>query len=495
MADETKENQSPETPADNLPANVVSIEDASEATKKITVEIDRKRIDAKYDELFGELRTSAQIPGFRIGHAPRRLMEKRFGKEVTEDVRNGLVSESLAKAIEESKLEVLGDPDIHLDEITVPETGNMTFSVTVEVRPEFEVPTYTGIPVTKPSAEITDERVDEATKQFLGAQGKRIEVKEPASEGDIVIADVKFNGEGIEEHVHENIHIRVAPGVLDGVPLEELGEKLTGVQPGRTVMIETVVPQGHPTEKLRGKKVFFIITVKEVVRIEVPELNDQLASDFGFANAGAFKDFVRQNLTARMDSEVQQSMRDQLCKYLVENTKLELPADATSRQAAAALRRRYIDLMNRGVPREQIEQNLELLQAQAGEQARNEMKLGFILDKIAKAENITVEEGEINSRIAQMAVQYGRRPERLRSELANEGALDQVAIQIAEQKTLDKLLESANIGEAILAEEAAKEKEAAEGAEKPKKSKAKGKGGKKKSDEGEKKSDEADKAE
>lgn len=477
MAEETQDNvqggaETPEAPADNLPPNTVTVEDAGEAIKKITIEIDRKRIDAKFNEMFGELRESAIVPGFRKGHAPRRLIEKRFGKEVGEDVRNSLISESLGSAIEDKGLKILGEPDIKLDEIELPETGNLTYSVTVEVKPDFDLPDYKNIPVTDTSVEVTDASVDEAIKNFLSSRGVMAPVDGKAEAGDLVVADVSFSGEGIDAQTRENVELRVAPGVVEGVPLEDLGEKLTGVKAGgKAVKVETEIPEGHPTEDWRGKKIAFEISPKEIKRLEVPALTDELAGEFGFENAAELTDYVRARLSQRAQIEAQQAKRDQVARYLLDNTKLDLPAGVAARMTAAALRRRYIDLLYRGVPREQIEQNLEMLQAQAGEQARTELKLSFILESIAEAEEITVEEGEINARIAQMAASYGRRPERLRSELANEGTLEQVGVQLREQKTIDKLLSMAQV--TAPAEKAAPADEPAKPAKKAKASKKK----------------------
>ena len=114
----------------------VSIQDVGTLKKKITVTIPRTDIDGKRDEMFGELSSSAQIPGFRVGHAPKKLIEKRFGKEIGQDVRNSLIGESIGDAIEQAELKTIGEPDINLDEIELPEEGDMQFDFEVEIEPE-----------------------------------------------------------------------------------------------------------------------------------------------------------------------------------------------------------------------------------------------------------------------------------------------------------------------------------------------------------------------
>ena len=116
---------------DDLPKCGVAVEDAGTLKKKVTVTVPRERIDAKFDELYGELGHSAQIPGFRIGHAPRRLVEKRFGREVGKDVRNGIIGESIGQALEQAELSTLGEPDLDLEAIELPDDGDLAYSFEV----------------------------------------------------------------------------------------------------------------------------------------------------------------------------------------------------------------------------------------------------------------------------------------------------------------------------------------------------------------------------
>jgi trigger factor len=501
MADETKEKpedqdeqgvkaageqggEEAEAPA--LPANKITIEDLASSRKKITVEIDREKIDAKFEEIFGELHKTALVPGFRIGHAPRRLLEKRYGKDAAQDVRNGLVAEALGEVDKNEELDILGEPDIKLDDIELPEKGNLTFTLEIEVKPKFEVPEYKGIAIAEPQLPASAEHAEEVTKRILSQRGTLVPVTEAAQAGDQIIANVTVTGEGIE-HKAENAEMRVAPGAVAGVPMEDLAEKLTGAKPGQTVEIKTKVPEGHENEAWRGKDVTVSFALSEIKRMELPPMTDALAGEFGFDNADAMRQYIAQRAEAQITQERLRARREQVSQYLLEHTTIDLPEEVTKRQTATVLRRHYVDLLQKGVPRDQIDQNLELLASQAERVAQHDLKLGFILEKIAKAENITVEEGEVNSWIAYIASQQGRRPERLRQEMESSGSLSEVEVQIREQKTLDKVLEMAESKPADTAgaEAAAKEageveKSEAKGESDGEKKPAKKKGGSKK---------------
>ncbi len=467
---EAADAEAPDQQAESkLPENKVTIEDAGTLKKKITIEIPRERIDAKYEEMFGELGRTAQVPGFRVGRAPRRLIEKRFGKEVSEDVRNAVVGDALGPSLEDKQLKVIGEPDIKLDEIELPEEGEMTFTFEVEVAPELELPEYKGLEIRRPAVEVTEQRLEEAMTSWLRGYGRLRPVDSPIQADDLIVANIEIKGEGIEQAL-PNTELRVAPAEVEGIPLEDVPKALLGKKVGDTCRMKTRVPSAHPNESWRDKEVTITFAPQEVKRLELPELDEDLARQAGFASPEELRQAVRQNLQAKLVSEQKRSMRDQVCQHLLANTKLEVPAGVASRQAARLLARRYVDLLMRGVPRDQIEQNAQRLEAAAAEQAQQDLKLTFILAKLAETEEVTVEDGEVNARIAQIAREQKRRPERLRQELSNEGTLDHLVTAIREEKTIEKVLESAKIT-----------KEPAEGAapaaeaRKPRRSRAAGK--------------------
>ncbi|MGB2999035.1 MAG: trigger factor family protein, partial [Phycisphaerae bacterium] len=171
MAEATENNPPQETATEESVPIDVTVEDAGVCKKKLVITVPRDRIDAKFDERFTELEREAQVPGFRPGHAPRRLIEKRFRRPVADEVRVALVTEAFEKAVEQEKLDVIGEPDLDPEQIELPEEGEMSFSVELEVRPEFELPDYKGIPVDAERPEITDEQVEDALKRLRESHG------------------------------------------------------------------------------------------------------------------------------------------------------------------------------------------------------------------------------------------------------------------------------------------------------------------------------------
>lgn len=427
-----------------LPKNIVEVEEAGTLKKKVTVTVPKETIDAKFNDLYGELSATAQVPGFRVGRAPRRLLEKRFGQDVSDDVRNNLLGEAIGQAIDEADLKTLGEPDMNLDDVTLESGQDMTFSFEVEVAPEFDLPETKGIAVERTPFEVDDEKIDEYLDNIRQGQARYETTDEPAAEGDAVTASAKITGEGVE---HENPHVqlRLAPGVVEGLPLVDLAKDLDGVKAGDTVELTVTAPDSHPTEEWQGKDLTVELTIREVRRRILPELNEEFATSAGFDSIEEMRKYLGDSLRERADQQIQQSLQQQIRDYLLDNTEFDLPEGVVARHTQQVLQRQMINQLRQGMPQEKIQENLAELQARAEEQAVNDLKLSFILGKIAEQREIDYSEAEINARVAQMAAMYNRRPERLRQELAADGTLEQVAVNVIEEKALDALLAEADI--------------------------------------------------
>jgi hypothetical protein len=159
----------------------VTVEDAGPATKKVSVQIPEDRIKARLSKQFKEIRRDAQLPGFRAGRAPAKLIEKKFGSEIKEQVRRDLMRESYEQAVEVNKLAVLGEPTFDAgSNITLPEAGPLNYAFEVEVQPEFTLPSLTGIPVKRPKVEVREENVEQAMQNLREQQGTLVPVEDGA---------------------------------------------------------------------------------------------------------------------------------------------------------------------------------------------------------------------------------------------------------------------------------------------------------------------------
>ena len=427
----------------------VKIEEAGPAIKKVSVEIPADRIASKLAEQFKELRKEAAIPGFRIGHAPAKLIEKRFANDVKEQVRRNLISESYGQVVEKNNLQVLGEPQFdNANLIVLPDSGPLNYTFEVEVQPDMTLPTLEGIRVKKPKIEVKDENVDQAMGNLREQQGALVPIEDRGIQNkDYITADVHLKVDDKVVAHHHDAQIVVRPGSIAGIEVADLDQQLAGAKIGETKTVAAKGPDGHPSEALRGKDVKIEIAVKEIKRLELAEITPEFLNDLGFENETELRQALREQMVERIDYDIAQAQREQVSKYLLENTFFELPARLSAKQVDRVMQRKSIDLLMRGVPQEQVEKHLEPLRAGVRDEALRELKLFFILQKIAAQQGADVEEAELNGRVAMLAAQRGIRPEKLKHEMSTDGSLSSLYIQMREQKALDKILESAQIEE------------------------------------------------
>ena len=223
--------QTPETPADDTGVDVaeeeamevateeskkldieVAVEEPSACQRHVTVTVQRGEIEHYYDKEFTDLMTSASVPGFRQGHAPRKLIEARFRKEIRDKIKSELLMDSIAQVTEERELSAISEPDIDVDAVKLPDEGPLTFEFKLEVRPEFDLPQWKGLVVERPTREFTDKDVDEHLQSLLGRYGRLVPHDGPADSGDYITTHLTFKHDDqvLSEAKEETIRIRVA---------------------------------------------------------------------------------------------------------------------------------------------------------------------------------------------------------------------------------------------------------------------------------------------
>jgi len=469
---ETKDEQSAATEDKQKtaePKNIVAIEEAGPCKKKVTVEIPEEAIKNATDKQYDTLRKEALVPGFRKGRAPRRLLEKRFGKEAVEKIKLNLLIQASDSAIKDNKLDVLSDPSIDHEKIEMPQTGPLKFDFEVEVRPVINLPPLEGIPVTRVKLEVTDEQVDREIGQLRKFSG----VWTPRETGDAqlddqIIADVVLKiADAEKEEQLDNVEIYIRHnGFVEAVPVEKLDELLVGAKPQDVKETSVEVPRTYFREQYRGKKIDIRITVKEIKWLKPAEPDENFLKRYHVGNEDELHDNIRDRLQSRLEQQTKADMTEQIYKYLLNKTNFDLPLDIVGEHSLTLLQRQYGNLLMRGLTREQIEEHMDRLRASSEQQAKEQFKTFFIMDEVAKNLGIEVSEEEINGQIAQLAIQQGQRPERMREQIAREGLLAQFTLQVRESKCIAKLLESAKITET---------EPEAKTAKKPKRKSAKGK--------------------
>ncbi|MFH1615041.1 MAG: trigger factor [Planctomycetota bacterium] len=430
--------------------NTVTIEDTGPCKKKVVIEVPEEKIKEALDKEYSELGRDAIVPGFRKGRAPRRLLEKRFGKDIRKQVKLKLLVDAAEEAKKDNDLDVLGEPDIDQENIELPESGSLKFEFEIEVRPEFDLPVLENIPVEKVKFEVTDEQIAEEIMRLRKRMGLWAPVEDGSvAAGDQVIADISVKAEDEqEEQTHTNSVIFVRdPGFVGAVPVENLVEVLAGAKQGDVKKISTEVSKTYYDKQYRGKKVDVGISIKDIKRLEAAGLDENFFRQVGVSDEQELKAKVHEAINSRLEEQQRSTMAGQIYQYLLDNTEFDLPLDVVAAQSAQILQRRYSELLMRGLDRKKVEERMEQLRGSSDDQAKKQLKLFFVMSKVAEKLDIEVSEEEINGQIARIALQRGQRPERVREQLTREGTLSQFALQLRENKCVERLLESAKVAE------------------------------------------------
>jgi trigger factor len=448
---------------------------------KLTITVPQTTLDERRGEQFEELKRDALVPGFRKGRAPLELVQKRFGADVGEQLKGQLIGKGYLAAVEKEGLKPLGDPlfwvkvkEERVDEekrshkvetekllpigdavenMVLPKDGPLTFCCEVELKPEFELPELKKIPVKRLLITVSDEDVEKQLKRMQVVRGAFQPVEDgPAALDDLLYADMKMSVDGEVIATEESFTLAARDVRVRGVPLVGFGQAVAGKSLGDTVTIEASVPDDHENIGIRGKTTCFEFVIREIKRLVVPPLDQELLAALGYDSEGELHSAVRSSLEVHLRLGIRQAMRAQVAEYLVDNMKLDIPAGLSQRQTDRSVARRMIEMYQEGLPQAEIEKRMDELRARAHDQAVRDLKLYFILEKIAEERDFQVSEEQINAAIAQIARRSNKRFDRVRDELSKADGLMTLYLQLRDEQVLDALLDGAEITETAVPE-------------------------------------------
>ncbi len=426
----------------------VDIKDAGPCRKHIKVTVNRDDIDARIDEHFSKLilEDHAQVPGFRPGKAPRKVIERKFQKDVHEQVRSEVLMASLEQIAEDYDVAPLAPPDIDPAKIDIPKEGPMIYEFEVEVRPQFDLPNYKGITLKRPIMTFTDADIDREERRLLEQHGQIVPKGDKASVeiGDFIVADMTAKLDGNTLNTVKETQLRVDPrlALRDGVA-ERFGEQLKGAKTGQTREVDIVLSDAVADANLRGRTVKATFSIKEVKALRLPEMNEELLDQFGVHTVEAFREKIRVILDRRLKYQQEQSYRKQILDLIVEASKWDLPRDLLMRQARRAFNRRVMEMRNAGMTDEEITARQRILERDVLDSTANALKEHFVLQKIAEVEKIEIEDADIDAEIERIADANDMTPRRLRAQLEREDMMETLAVELIERKALDLITENA----------------------------------------------------
>ena len=426
----------------------VIIEDVGPCRKQLKITVPQAEIQEKLEETYSRLRATAVVAGFRKGHVPRKLLERRFGDEVLEEVKEAILANASQKAVEEHDLKPIGDPSF--DNVDFAPEKDCVFEMTLEVEPEFELAECKGIKLQKKAAKVSDEDVEKALER-LRMQRARLELLPSDATirpEDAIICDWELTSDNEVVTSEKDDELVVHGKRFGSLELEkDVSEVLSGARSGEAREVAVKFLDAYPIEKWRGKDGVLTFSPKEIRRPVLPELNEEFAKQMDFDSLADLKEFAKSSIMQGKEREIALDLERQLFDELLERNPFELPEGVHKAQARNIMIRQQFHLQQRGVPQEEIEKHIEALRDTSEAAAARNLKMFFILERIADQEKIFVTENEVANRIAALANSHHMSVQRMRAQLESNGSLSQLRVGMREDKVTEDLLRNAEIEE------------------------------------------------
>lgn len=413
------------------------------------VEVESQKVEETFESVTKDFQRHASLPGFRPGKAPREMVARKYSKDIEDEVKTKLISDSYKKAVEEQKLDVLGHPDI--EEIQFTRGQPLQFAATVETAPEFELPEYKGIPVKREPRTVTDEDVERALEALRQPQTSFKTVERPAQTGDIAVVNYTGTTDGkpltdlapTAKGLTEQKNFWVEIGAKAFIP--GFDEQLLGAKAGDKRTIKVDFPADFVTPQLAGKSGVYETEVVEVKEKTLPAIDDTFAKSYGAENLEKLREGVRKDLGNELELKQKRTVRNQLLGSLLNRVNFELPETPVSRETRNVVYDLVQENAKRGVSRDTLEKEKEKIYTAASQSAKDRVKIAFLLQKIAEKEDIKVSQEEIAQRIHQLAAAYQIPADKFVKDLQKRNGLIEIYDQLMNERVIDLLEKNAKI--------------------------------------------------
>jgi trigger factor len=433
----------------------VQLSTLSETRKSLVVTLDPTEVDSEHAAVLVEFTKQARLPGFRPGRAPAAIVGKRFAKEIADEFKQKVVSKAYREGLEQQKLDVLNI--VKIDEGTIAPGGPAAITVTVDVRPEFTLPDYVGLPTQVASTEATDAEVETVIQGLLGERADFKVAERAAQKGDYVklAYEGTVDGKPIAELAPDQPLYAKVPqtweeieGSQEGI-IPGLGRALVGVKAGERKDVTVSFPADFaPVPALAGRTAVYAVEVQEVRERVLPPMDAEFFKANRVDDLAGLQAQIRTNLRLQKEQQNRSAQRSQVTAALAERVSFEPPQSLVEAETQSVLRQFIEENMRRGVPAEQFERDKQSLFEGARKAAATRIKVQFILAKIAEAEKLEATERDYDTFIRREAARTGQNPDKVAKQLGQDrDALRSAQQSIIFDKAVDFLVAKATVSE------------------------------------------------
>ncbi len=421
----------------------VEVEEVSPVIRRLNIEIPAEQVDDEIEEQYKEAQNKAQVPGFRPGKVPRKILERRFWKQIHELAMEEIVKHSLEPALSRKDIHPLVEPVIDPSELVPGEPYK--YSVHIEVKPQIDPENYKGVTVTHKDEEVSDEDVEKsiASLQESVSTIKEIEEDRPVKDGDEVTIKITGKDEDGKVLIHEEEdEIEIKDDLVSWIP--GIAEKLKGRSKGEVLeFTETLPDDADVFENIAGKTLDFKITIDTIKETILPELNDEFAKEYTqHETIDDLRESIRERLMERTTQINMDRMQGAVLDKILENNEIEVPPTLVKEEAKRQAKEFFHRNLGRDVSDDELESVLEMFKSEA----EKSFKINFLLNAIAEKESIDATDEDVERKINERAEAAGMHPDKLRDRL-DDNAKESLKQQVRLENTLDFLVREANISD------------------------------------------------
>lgn len=412
---------------------------------KLTIEASAEDFEQAIEKAYQKNKNKLSIPGFRKGKVPRKMIEQMYGKEIFyEDAANIVIPSAYAKAVDECTEEIVSQPEI---DVVQAESGKpFIFTAEVALKPDVTLGKYKGIEIDKADTTVTDEEIDAALDKERENNARTISVEDRAvKDGDMAVIDYEgfVDGEAFDGGKGDNYPLTIGSNTF--IPGFE--EQLIGAELDKEVEVNVTFPEDYQESTLAGKPAVFKCTVREIKEKELPELDDEFASEVSeFDTLAEYREDVKKNLIEKKEEEAKAEKEDKVIEAIIADAQMDIPEAMLATQQRSMADDFAQRIQMQGLSIDQYFQFTGLTKAafleQLKPQAEQRIKTRLVLEAVAKAENIEVSEEEYTAEIKKMAEAYHMDEDKVKEMI---GDFEQRSIKedIRVKKALDLAVENA----------------------------------------------------
>lgn len=416
-----------------MKSNVKKINDCR---LRLSVELGSDELEQCYREVFAGIQRVARLPGFREGKAPLELIERNYVQEAREEVLKRIVPEAYHRAVAEQSIHPVSMPKI--SDITMERGKGLKFSAEFERAPEVQIKNYKGVKLKRAGEEVTDEEVAKGLESLQDARAELNPILETRAvqKGDFIVSDIDIWKDGSYVPGKKGVLLFVEPSDTD-----DFFQQVVGAQVDEVREVSSDPSDEDKKQGLVGRKPHYKIWIRAIKEKKMPPLDDDFAKNFGKETVDELREAVRKELAAQKRQASMDRMKSELFEKLLKMVQFELPDSLVQRQSERLIEQAKREFTRRGVP-QKFEEDKAVIEKEAGERARQQVKLYFILQRIADTEDLVADEAEVERRVGSISAETGRPAEEVRQMFEED-----IRESLRESRTVEFLIANAKFEE------------------------------------------------